>query len=86
MVLETIFNNLTNYVFGSTVLLGIFLVFMVVKACIVSKISQIALITLLSPLLVALAHYGFLNPVFKVVVYIGVLMLWGLMFKSMLGK
>jgi len=86
MVLDIVLDNLTNYVFGSRTLLGLAILGSVLIAGLSSRIDKMGLLLLLAPLILAMGQYGYLPSVLSVVIFIGIFILWGIMFKLILGK
>ena len=86
MVLEIVLDNLTNYVFGSRILLGVAILGSVLIAALSSRIDKMGLLLLLAPLVLAMGQYGYLPSILSVVIFIGIFLLWGIMFKLILGK
>ncbi len=86
MVLETILENFAVYVFGNYWLLGIAILFAFMFIGINQRIDKNALVILSTPLLLALAQFGYISSVISSVVFIGIMFYWGIMFKEILGK
>ena len=86
MVLEIVLNTLDSYLFGSRILLGLGILFVLMLGAIICRIDKTAIIILFAPLMIGLALAGFLPTAFIVVVFIGIFLLWGIMFKMILGK
>lgn len=85
-IMDAVLNNLVNYLFGSRTLLGLTILFTVFVAAIMARIDRSALFLLLAPLILAMAKFGYLPSVIGVVVFIGIFITWGIMFKIILGK
>lgn len=86
MVLDTILDNIANYVFGSYILLGLAILFCFVYIGIINRIDKNAMLILASPLVLALGQFGLISSVLSVAIFIGIFIYWGVMFKMILGK
>ena len=86
VLIDIIMTNLKEYVFGSWFLLGLFIVVAIIIIAIYSNIGKSAIFLLLAPIVLVLAKIGILPNYVIALVLIGVLLLWGIMFKLFLGK
>lgn len=86
MVLEIVLDNITNYVFGTRILTGVFILLSLVIGGISARIDKMGFILLLAPIVLVMGQYGYLPSVMSVVIFIGIFILWGIMFKFILGK
>ena len=86
MVVEMILTNLKEFVFGSWILLGLGIVLFIIIISIYSGIGKSSILLILAPVVIVLAKVGYLPSYMMVIILIGLLLLWGLMFKKMIGK
>lgn len=86
MVLETILINLKEYVFGSWILLGFAILVGLIIISIYSNISISSMLLLFTPLVIAFSFAGYLPTYVTAIMVIGIMMLWGIFFKYMVGK
>lgn len=86
MVLEIIMENLAEYVFGSRLLLGIAILSTMMMGAAMFRIDKSSMLLIVAPIMLIAVKTGHLPPGIGVLAFIGILILWGIMFMLMLGK
>jgi len=86
MVVDLVLLNLKEYVFGSWILLGVGIILFILILSVFSNIGKSSILLILAPIVIVLAKVGYLPTYMVVIIMIGLLIMWGVVFRKILGK
>ena len=86
MVIELVLDNFAAYVFGNYFIMGLAILGGLIYGAATLGIDRSSILIIIAPFVLVAGKVGFLPAGVSVLAFIGILLLWGIMFKLILGK